>query len=144
MKGGIAAMMNQRTNELPLMRPITPPASPKNRQMIANAMNGGGPPSEQRTGGPEDRHKSDHDPDEPRDARHDPDDDLQQEPGCQREDERRDDAHHERRSGLLFHGTYCTPPAGRAPPLGARAQTLPARNRAATSRGAARPASCVR
>src|SRR3954466_2280402 len=36
MNGGIAAMRNQRRNELPLMRPITPPASPKNRQMIAN------------------------------------------------------------------------------------------------------------
>src|SRR5919199_4875213 len=113
MNGGTAEMRNQSRNELPLTRPMIPPASPKENAMITNAMaeRRTRPPSEQRADRPDDGDQRDHDGDEPGDAGDDPDHDLEQEPRGERQDERGDDPHHERRGGgLLFHATYSTPP----------------------------------
>src|SRR3954447_15283990 len=77
--GGIAAIRNQRKNELPLMRPMMPPASPKHTAMMTNATGPAGSVSEQRAGGPDDGHDRHDHGDEPRDAGDDADDDLEQE-----------------------------------------------------------------
>src|SRR5690242_423371 len=101
MKGGTTEMRNQSRNELPLTRPMIPPARPKEKAMITNAMAVGQrrARSEQRAHRPDDGDERDHHGDEPGDAGDDPDHDLEQEPGGDGEDERRDDAHDERGAG---------------------------------------------
>src|SRR4051794_10968806 len=140
-KGTIAAIRNQRKNELPLMRPTMPPARPKHTAMMMNATGPAGSASEQRAGGPHHGHDRHDHGDEPGDAGDDADDDLEQEPRGESEDERGEDAHPERGTGLLFHASECTPPPG---PGTAGCQSRAVRNRAGTSRGAARPPSWVR
>src|SRR3954449_11896068 len=111
MKGGIAEMRNQSTNELPFSRPTIPPARPKQTAMTTKA-----PPaiSGQGAHGPEDADDRNDHGDDPGDAHDDADDDLQQEPGGDREDEDGQDACAERRTGLLHavHGTARGRPAG--------------------------------
>src|SRR3712207_8447365 len=107
MNGGIAETRNQRTNELPLIFPIVPPARPKKNAMTRKA-----PPaiSAQRSDRPEDADDRDDDRDDPGHADDDADHDLQQEPGRDREDEDREDARTERGTGLL-HAPDGTPSA---------------------------------
>src|SRR6476469_7643507 len=99
MNGGMPARMNQSRNELPFRRPMMPPARAKPMQMITKGTAGPAVCSEQRACGPDDGDDRYHDRDEPRHTGDDPDDHLQQEPGGEREHERGDDAHPERRAG---------------------------------------------
>src|SRR3954453_16391962 len=92
MKGGTTEMRNQSRNELPFMRPMVPPARPKENAMITNAM-AGGPSLEQRADRPDDGDDRDDDRDEPGDRHGDSDDRLEQEPGSDREHGRRDEPH---------------------------------------------------
>src|SRR3954469_9332359 len=108
MNGGIAEIRNHSRNELPLIRPTMPPARPKQKAMTRNAM----PPRarlEQRARRPDDGDHGHDDRDEPRHACDYADDPLEQEPGGEREDERGDDPHPERGTGVLFHENENTP-----------------------------------
>src|SRR6187200_1937683 len=94
MNGGIAAITNHSRNELPFIRPMTPPARPKKKQMTRNAIARGslGPRSEERPHRPDDRDDREHDGDEEGHARDHADHDLEQEPGRDRQHEDREDA----------------------------------------------------
>src|SRR4249920_2552831 len=92
MKGGMAEIRNQRKNELPLILPMTPPASPKKKAMTRKGT------LEQRPHRPDDR---DDDDQEVGDAGDDPDDHLEEDPRREGEDDGGEDARAERRAGLL-------------------------------------------
>src|SRR5919199_5946467 len=98
MNGGTAEMRNQSRNELPLMRPMIPPARPNENAMMTNAM-AAAPGSEQRADRPDDGDDRHDDRDEPGHRHGDADDHLEQEPRGERQDQRGDDAHHERGAG---------------------------------------------
>src|SRR6266542_1026521 len=128
--GGMAAIRNQRKNELPLILPTTPPARPKKKAMTTKAK------LEQRPHRPDHGDDRDDHHQEVRDARDDPDDDLEEDPRRKGEDDGREDPRAERRAGVLvLHPPQGTPARGRGGPcsvVGA-AQVLEARaTRAAT------------
>src|SRR3954447_22326022 len=112
MNGGIAEIRNHSRNELPLIRPTMPPARPKQKAMTRNAIAAARSRLEQRARRPDDGDQGHADRDEPRHAGDDADDHLEQEPRGERQDERRDDPHPERGTGLLFHENENTPLAG--------------------------------
>src|SRR5687768_2323584 len=109
-------MANHTRNELPLIRPTIPPASPEHR-----AMNTYAPPyvelmaSEERVDGPQNADDGDDRDDDPGHGGDEADDDLQQQPRRDGQDDDGDRAAGERRAlGLgVFHGPKRTGARGR-------------------------------
>src|SRR3954451_4766994 len=96
--------------ELPLMRPMMPPAKPKDSDTTRKA-----PPamarSAQRPHRPEEADDGDDHGDHHGDPRDDADDDLEEEPGGDGQDEDREDACADG-GARIFHAADGTPPAG--------------------------------
>src|SRR5579884_3229318 len=98
-----AETRNHMKNELPFIRPTTPPARPKKNRITTKPMSTRcpGSPDERLDSPQHSQHYRDHD-DRPEDRDHEPDHDL--------EDQRRGDDQHESRCGL--------PHDRRTPPMG--------------------------
>src|SRR5947209_3900409 len=108
--GTIALIRNHRKNELPFIRPMTPPARPKKKAMIRYAMSPPRAASEEDAQRPDHRDDRDDHDDDAGDGSRDPDDQLEEDVRRYGEDQRSDDAPSEGGSGLLFHAPMVLPP----------------------------------